>query len=159
MAVGTTHSWWSGSPCNLERYQPSRSIDTTRIVARPVDTDRGTTRRWLDRAIATWRLLIGPWCLAWIQNWPFLTVRAPKISKKQIKFRPSSTYKYPHRSSSFYTHINSLSLSSHTICLLRVHRQEVPVLMMEAKIQPTRGSTAYSYHHGMSVQPIHVVVL
>jgi hypothetical protein len=86
MAVSTTHSWWSGSPCNLERYQPSRSIDTTRIVARPVDTDRGTTRRWLDRAIATWWLLIGPWCPAWIQNWPFLTVRAPKISKNKSNF-------------------------------------------------------------------------
>jgi hypothetical protein len=31
--------------------------------------------------------------------------------------------------------------------------------MVEAKIQPTRGSIAYSYHHGTSNQHIDVAVL
>jgi hypothetical protein len=40
-----------------------------------------------------------------------------------------------------------------------MQHQEVRVSMVEAKIQPTRGSIAYSYHHGTSNQHIDVAVL
>jgi hypothetical protein len=63
-----------------------------------------------------------------------LSSNKSKKNSKNSNFISPSTYKYPHGWSSFHTYINSFTLSSYTLCLLRAQHQEVRVPMEEAKI-------------------------
>jgi hypothetical protein len=133
-AVGTDHWPWHTWSGGLKRYWPSGPVPTVLKPAWSLLTGLPIAADWVGRSVAMWYNVIGLWCIVNTQSasrqlavFDRLRSKKSRIFFQKFKFCSPSTYKYPHGLSSFHTHINPFSFSSHKVCLLQTQHPMVEV--------------------------------